>query len=138
MFDCILNITDVKKTDIFIKSFTHIRNALHKEYFTPFEREDIYMIAVYLDHLFNELSANNMISDIYPLLNKIKDIIFLFEASEKMKFKKIIDKITEYHNINKDELLLYVSDNKANTLKQLINRCNDIVIQIEYTILKNS
>lgn len=96
------------------------------------------MIAIKLDCLYKTVQNNNLFSAISPLTDKIKEIIRLFDTSEKNKFRNIFNKITEYHDITKEELLLYVSDEQTPKMREIIEKCNETVIQIEYTILKNS
>ena len=138
MINSICKLPDTKN-DTFIHSFTQLRNTLHNEYFLPFDREDIYMIAIKLKSLYNSLLHlnNNSISIVTPLLIKIRDIIDLLDNAEKNKYKLIFKAITEYNNQDRDAVLLQIPDNN-NTIQHIINICDDTVIQIEYTILKNS
>lgn len=96
------------------------------------------MIAVKLDCLYKSVQNINLFSAFSPLTDKIKEIIRLFDTSEKNKFRNIFNKITEYNDIKKEELLLYVPDEQTQKIREIIEKCNETVIQIEYTILKNS
>lgn len=138
MIDCICHFQEEQNKQLFNKLFNQLRNILHKEYFTPFDREDIYMIAVKLDSLFNELLISKNNNHIFPLLLKINEIIRLFDTPEKNKFKNLFNTITEYQNISKSDILLNCFGNDISQINTLIKKCNEIVIQIEYTILKNS
>ena len=132
MLDCIC---ENKHYEVFDNAYNRLQNILRTEYFTPFDREDIYMISVKLDYLYK--AVNNTSTDtIKPLLNKIKSIILLFQNTEKNKFRNIFNSISEYRKFNTDELILSASNKTEIT--NLIKKCNETVIQIEYTILKNS
>ncbi len=138
MIDCIYNFSEKQSYDTFNKSYNQLQNILRKEYFTPFDREDIYMIAVRLDYLCKAVEYNKSVEIIKPLINKIKQIILMFQGSEKNKFRNIFNALSEYHNINTDEIILSVSGNNKKNIINLIEKCNETIIQIEYTILKNS
>ena len=139
MINSICKLPDTKN-DTFIHSFTQLRNILHNEYFLPFDREDIYMIAIKLKSLYNSLLPlnNNSISIVTPLLIKIRDIIDLLDNAEKNKYKLIFKAITEYNNQDRDTIKLLIPDIDNTTIHHIIDICDDTVIQIEYTILKNS
>lgn len=139
MINSICNLPDTGH-DTFIQSFMQLRNILHKEYFLPFDREDIYKIAIKLSYLYNSLLPLNYktISIVSPLLLKIREIINLFENAEKNKYKTLIKTITEYGNQDKANIILQISDADKKTIQHIIGICDDTVIQIEYTILKNS
>ena len=133
LIDCI---SEKRSYEIFRKSYNHLQNILRKEYFTPFDREDIFMISVKLDYLYKAYTDNIFSENINPLIYKINNIIHLLQNSGKNKFRNIFTAITEYRNINTDEIILS-SKNKTEIIN-LIEICNETVIQIEYTILKNS
>lgn len=133
LIDCI---SEKRSYEIFRKSYNLLQNILRKEYFTPFDREDIYMISVKLDYLYKAYTDNIFSENINPLIYKINNIIHLLQNSGKNKFRNIFTAITEYRNINTDEIILS-SKNKTEIIN-LIEICNETVIQIEYTILKNS
>ncbi len=142
MIDCICNFPDNRKIETFEKSYNQLRHILHKEYFTPFDREDIYMIAVCLDSLYNAVKKygnnNQLFNRLSPFLNKIKEIINLFDKSDKNRFRNIFKSVTQYQNLNKEDSLLFISDKENLCMNELLDMCNRTVIQIEYTILKNS
>ena len=133
LIDCI---SEKRSYEIFRKSYNQLQDILRKEYFTPFDREDIYMISVKLDYLYKAYTNNIFSENINPLIYKINNIIHLLQNSGKNKFRNIFTAITEYRNINTDEIILS-SKNKTEIIN-LIEICNETVIQIEYTILKNS
>lgn len=133
LIDCI---SEKRSYEIFRKSYNQLQDILRKEYFTPFDREDIYMISVKLDYLYKAYTDNIFSENINPLIYKINNIIHLLQNSGKNKFRNIFTAITEYRNINTDEIILS-SKNKTEIIN-LIEICNETVIQIEYTILKNS
>ena len=133
LIDCI---SEKRRYETFRKSYNQLQNILRKEYFTPFDREDIYMISVKLDYLYKAYTDNIFSENINHLIYKIKNIIHLLQNSGKNKFRNIFTAITEYRNINTDEIILS-SKNKTEIIN-LIEICNETVIQIEYTILKNS
>lgn len=133
LIDCI---SEKRRYEIFRKSYNQLQNILRKEYFTPFDREDIYMISVKLNYLYKAYTDNIFSENINHLIYKIKNIIHLLQNSGKNKFRNIFTAITEYRNINTDEIILS-SKNKTEIIN-LIEICNETVIQIEYTILKNS
>lgn len=133
LIDCI---SEKRSYEIFRKSYNQLQNILRKEYFTPFDREDIFMISVKLDYLYKAYTDNIFSENINHLIYKIKNIIHLLQNSGKNKFRNIFTAITEYRNINTDEIILS-SKNKTEIIN-FIEKCNETVIQIEYTILKNS
>ena len=133
LIDCI---SEKRSYELFRKSYNHLQNILRKEYFTPFDREDIFMISVKLDNLFKAFNDNKTAELIMPLINKIKSIILLFQDSEKNKFRNIFNAISEYRKINTDQIIF--SAKYKHEIINLIEICNETVIQIEYTILKNS
>lgn len=135
MVDCILNNT---APEAFNKSYNQLQIILRKEYFTPFDREDIYMIAVKLERLYKSLSGKKSTESIRTLISKINDIIQIFRLTEKNKFRKLFNALSEYRALNTDNIILSASANDKNTIINLIEKCNDVIIQIEYTILKNS
>lgn len=137
MIECICSL---KSEVILTNTFNQLRNILHKEYFTPFDREDIYMIAVCLKSLYYSVykTDNKILIHISPYLNIIKEIISLFDYNEKNRFRNIFRSITDYYNMNKDELFLLVSDKEIQNIYDITAKCDKTIIQIEYTILKNS
>ncbi len=137
MTDCICNTSEDINTDKFKNSFEQLRKILQTEYFTPLDREDIYIIAIKLNNLYCTLDNSSNIY-ISPLLNRIKEIISLLESKDKNKFRNIFNKITEYNNIPKEEIILHTSTDNTQKIRNIIERCDETVIQIEYTILKNS
>lgn len=134
MAECIHNQNNAQK-DFFYKTFFQLKDILHKEYFTPFDREDIYIIAVKLELLFRFISQYKLKADIVPITYQIKNIINMFNTSERKKYHNILNAIKQYNKLNKEELLLHDDSQKIN---KFIILCDDTVTQIEYTILKNS
>lgn len=140
-----------------------IKSSLEKDYFTPFEREDIYMICEKL----NELSENtyflytyasdnnifgfpgNIVSLTECLKNtaKVIHVIFLSLSKNQKKpdLKEHIAKAEETQKVLKKLLHDCLKRSQGDTYNLIIHNiekcaenCKEIIQLIQYTLFKNS
>lgn len=143
MMSCISEILNGNTDNKFTKLFSEIKTALHKDYFAPYEKEDIFMIAVKLDDLYftaaNNSHSQNINALTMPYIDTLSSIILLLNLkNEKTKNIEILKGIRQFYEINIADSLLRTTQAEETAVKDIIEKCKNTVIQIEYTIIKNS
>ena len=140
-----------------------IKTCLEKDYFAPFEREDIFLLSIKL----NELSVNSRTlcicaqdsdffgfpSNIISLASYLKNIADLMKTifTRLKKYPKqdnlsVIFEKTELLHTDFSNQIYYClkqsKNNTYNTILHLIEKCEEtcmeIIHLIQYTLLKNS
>ncbi|MBO5935097.1 MAG: hypothetical protein J6Q94_06375 [Clostridia bacterium] len=156
----ILASQEIPPEKIFLKSkdiVIEINECLEKDYFTPFEREDIFIISKKLDILndylyllFIFLSENNFFSFTKNTINQIEhlsdlstiihEIFISLSVSQKNNLSKhIADAEIIHQNLIRQ---IYSENSKNAPVYHYIEKCtdtsNEIIQLIQYTLLKNS
>lgn len=141
---------------------TEIKENLNKDYFTPFEREDIFIISRKLHNLneysyfiFKFLSDNRFFSSPKNIIQQIGYLIKITETIHEIFINLSATQkadsslyITEAETVQ-EELIHHIYDSINNdktlnygTILHYIENCadtaNEIIQMIQYTLLKNS
>ena len=130
-----------------------IRSSLEKDFFAPFEREDIFILSAKLNELSENtkmLSLHSSSIDIFDLkalteclreiVNSIRIIIIML--AKYPKHGDLTDYFSNCEALLSDFRKLATNQDKYNPMLQITEdcaeNCKEIILLIQYTLIKNS
>lgn len=141
MMSCISESINEKSHNRFNILFNNLKTSLHNDYFAPFEKEDIFLLAVIIDELQSTVNKYRLDKKVFDItkqhFNALTEIINLLNIQND-KNNIIIKKINQFNKLNIDEATLTCSSQEKIAIEDIIDKCKKTVIHVEYTIIKNS
>ena len=139
------------------KIFREIKASLEKDFFAPFEREDIFILSAKLNELSentkllcihsNKIDIFSVTSDLKAMTGCLRDIVdnirtIIIMLAKYPKHSDLTDYFRKCEALLTDFRILAVNKDKHNPLIQITEdcaeNCKEIILLIQYTLIKNS